>query len=284
VNRLTEEALRALSRAKTPEAVGAALELLPDGEPRARQTLLDRYRSLAGPPSILPPRRGGRSGGGIPDSGCQVRAALLRGLRGRALPSDIPLLEEALRTYELRPRDEVAGGLRAAALLVLADLDEPLAAFHAVRLLGDPHTHPMSGEPAVTAARLLRSQGHTLVLYQALLRAGVQPEVAAVCFESLAGAPASVLVSLAQERWRECEGAALLALVDLLLAHPEAGRLATTVAAIVEESEDLDVVRYAAAAIVAGRRAPLIEVLRARSSLPGERGDLVRQALTLLPG
>jgi hypothetical protein len=270
VNQLTEEALRALSRAKTPEALGAALELLPDGEPRARQALLDRYHSLTAEPR----RR---------DPGCLLRAALLRGLRGRALVSEVPLLEEALRTYEFRPRDEVAGGLRGAALLVLADLDETLAAFHAVRLLGDPHTGAMSGEPAASAARLLGSQGHTLVLYRSLLMPGLRPEVAAACFESLAAAPASVLAALAEERWHEHAGAALLALVDLLLAHPEAARLATTLAIIVEESEDLDVVRYAAAAAVAGRKAPLIQELRARASLPGPRGDLVREALTLLP-
>ena len=271
VSRLTEEALRALSRAKSPEAVGAALELLPDGDPRARQGLLERYRSLA-------------SDARRPDSGCQLRAALLRGLRGRALRSEVPLLEEALWTYEVRPGDEVAGGLRAAALLVLADLDEALAAFHAVRLLGDRYTSAMSGEPAVTAARLLGSQGHTLVLYQRLLTSELQPEVAAACFQSLAEAPASLLSALAEERWRHCTGAALLALVELLLAHPEAERMAPTLSAMVEESDDLDVVRYAATAAVAGRKAPLIEALRARASLPGERGDLVREALTLLPG
>ena len=72
--------------------------------------------------------------------------------------------------------------------------------------------------------------------------------------------------------------------MELLLAHPEAERMAPTLSAMVEESDDLDVVRYAATAAVAGRKAPLIEALRARASLPGERGDLVREALTLLPG
>jgi hypothetical protein len=270
VNRLTEEALRGLSRARTVEAVDAALELLPDGDPRARQALLERYHALAADTR----RR---------DSDCMLRAALLRGLRRRALASEVPLLEEALRTYEFRPGEEVAGRLRAAALLVLADMDEVLASFHAVRLLVDPHTSEMSGEPAVTAARLLASQGHPLVIYQAVRGAGIQPEVAAACFEGLAGAPGSVLAALAEDRWMECRGAALLALVDLLLAHPEAARLSPTLATIVEEAEDLDVVRYAATAMVAGRKAPLIEILGTLASLPGERGELVREALTLLP-
>ncbi|MBJ7599719.1 hypothetical protein [Candidatus Nephthysia bennettiae] len=270
MNRLTEEALRALARAKTVEAVGTALELLPDGDPRARQALLERYGALA-----ADRRR--------PDPDCQLRAALLRGLRGRALASDVPLLEEALHTYEIRPRNEVAGGLRAAALLVLADLDEALAAFHAVRILGDRHTSEMSGEPAVTAARLLSSQGHSLVLYQALRGGAIKLELAAACFEGLAGAPASVLAALAEEHWREYAGAALLALVDLLLTHPDAGRLSGVLAGIVEEAADLDIVRYAATAMVAGRKPPLIEALETRANLPGRRGELVREALTLLP-
>ena len=270
MNRLTEEALRALSRAKTVEAIGAALELLPDGDPRTRRALLERYHALAADTS----RR---------DSDCMLRAALIRGLRRRALASEVPLLEEALRTYEFRPGEEVAGRLRAAALLVLADLEEALAAFHAVRLLGDPHTSAMSGEPAVTAARLLASQGHPLVLYQALRGGAIQPELAAACFEGLAGAPASVLAALAEEHWKEYAGAALLALVDLLLAHPDAGRLSGVLAGIVEEATDLDVVRYAATAMVAGRKPPLIEALGTRANLSGSRGQLVREALTLLP-
>jgi hypothetical protein len=270
VNRLTEEALRALGRAKTVEAVGTALELLPDGDPRARQALLERYQSLAADAR----RR---------DSDCLLRSALLRGLRGRALASEVPLLEEALRTYEFRPGEEVAGRLRGAALLVLADLDEALAVFHAVRLLGDPHTSEISGEPAVTAAHLLASHGHSLVLYQALLALTIQPEVAAACFEGLAGAPGSVLAALAEEHWKEYAGSALLTLVDLLLAHPDAGRLAGVLAGIVEEAADLDVVRYAATAMVASRKPPFLETLGVRANLPGNRGELVREALTLLP-
>jgi hypothetical protein len=270
VNRLTEEALRALARAKTVEAIGAALELLPDGDPRARQALLERYRALAADTR----RR---------DSDCMLRSALLRGLRGRALASEVPLLEEALQTYEFRPGEEVAGRLRGAALLVLADLDDALAAFQAVRLLGDPRTSEMSGEPAVTAARLLARQGHSMVLYQALRAATVQPEVAAACFEGLSGAPGSVVAALAEDGWKEYRGPALLALVDLLLSHPDAGRLSAPLATIVEEAEDLDIVRYAATAMVAGRKATFMEALAGRAAIPGKRGELVREALTLLP-
>jgi hypothetical protein len=232
--------------------------------------VLERYQSLAADG----PRR---------DSGGLLRAALIRGLLRRALASEVPLLESALQTYEFIRSDEVACGLRAAALVAMADLDERLAAFHAVRLLGDPHTSQMSGEPAVTAARVLGSQGHTLPLYQRLLAPGVQPEVAAACFEGLGDAPASILGSLAEGPWQEAAGFVLLALIDVMLAHPDADHLANALAGIIESSDDLDVVRYAATAIVAGRRPGLIGELRLQANLPGPRGELIREALFLLP-
>jgi hypothetical protein len=271
VSQLTTEALRALSRAKSPEAIATALAMLPEADPRAREELWKRYLLL----SADPRRR---------DPGCLLRAALVRGLRGRALPADAAPLEAALRTYEFTlPSTETAGGLRAAALLVLSELDERLAGFHAVRLLGDPHTSPMSGEPAATAARLLAGQGQALILYQRLLGPEVAAEVAAACLPGLQEAPPSVLAALAEQHRTSNDPVLLLALTDLLLQHAEAERLAPTLGAVIEKSADLDVVRYAAAAVVAGRKPSLIAMLRARATLPGPRGELVREALTLLP-
>jgi hypothetical protein len=271
VSQLTTAALRALSRAKSPEAISAALAMLPERDPRAREELWKRYGVLAADAR----RR---------DPGSLLRAALLRGLRGRSLPGDAPALEEALWTYEFTlPSTETAGGLRAAALLVLADVDERLAGFHAVRLLGDPHTSRMSGEPAATAARLLASQGHALVLYQRLLTPELPAEVAAACLPGLQEGPPSALAALADSLRGSTDPVVLLALTDLLLQHADAERLALTLAALLEESADLDVVRYAAAAIVAGRKPALIAMLHTRAGLPGRRGDLVREALELLP-
>jgi hypothetical protein len=271
VSQLTTEALRALSRAKSPEAIATALEMLPEADPRAREELWKRYQLL----SADARRR---------DPGCLLRAALVRGLRGRTLPADAAPLEAALSTYEFTvPSTETAGGLRAAALLVLSDLDERLAGFHAVRLLGDPHTSSMSGEPAATAARLLASQRQVLVLYQRLLEPELPAEVAAACLPGLQEAPPSVLAALAEQHRASNDPVLLLALTDLLLQHADAERLAPALGTVIEESADLDVVRYAAAAVVAGRKPPLIAMLRARATLPGPRGELVREALTLLP-
>jgi hypothetical protein len=270
VTRLTEEALRALTRARTPEAVGGALEALPLDDGRVHQVLLDRY-------AALDPEASRR------DPGCHLRVALVRGLRGRAVAGDSPLLEAALWTYEFIPPEEVAGGLRGAALLVLAELDELLASFHAVRLLGDRHTSAMSGQPAVTAAQLLAVQRQVLPLYQRLTVPAIHPEVAAECLQGLGQAPPSLLDRLAEQFGQTGDGLVLIALVDVLLGHAEADRLGPALMVLVEECPDLDVVRYAAAAIVAGRKIALIEQLRARETLADPRGTLVREALSLLP-
>jgi hypothetical protein len=271
VTRLTEEALRALNRARTPESVGAALEALPIDDGRVRRVLLEKYAALAPEPS----RR---------DPGCHLRVALLKGLRGRAVAGDAPLLEAALWTYEFIRPEEVAGGLRATALLVLREVDDRLASFHAVRLLGDRQTSRMSGEPAATAARLLAAQGEVLPLYQRLTVPDSQSEVAAECLRGLREAPQSVLGRLADELGPSRDGLVLIALIDVLLGHAEAERLAPALMGLVEECPDLDVVRYAATAIVAERRIAAIEELRARAGLDGQRGELVREALSLLPG
>jgi len=59
--------------------------------------------------------------------------------------------------------------------------------------------------------------------------------------------------------------------------------LAQALLSVVERCPDLDVVRYAAMTVVAGRKSELIDALRKRASLEGPRGELVREALSLLP-
>jgi hypothetical protein len=271
VERVTEQALRALGRARTPEALSAALEALPEADPRARDLLVEKYWMLAA-------ERGRR------DPGCHLRTAILRGLRRRAQAVDADLLEHALWTYELLPPgpQEVAGDLRGAALLALAQLDDRASSFHAVRLLGDGDTSRFSGEPALTAARLLAAQGQLLPLYEQVLRHEPPGEVALECLRALTEAPRALVARLAEERRRRGDEIALLGLVELLLGHPEKERLVDVLMAFVEESDRLDVVRYAATAIVAGREMKLIDGLRARAGLPGPRGELVREALALL--
>jgi hypothetical protein len=114
------------------------------------------------------------------DAGGDLRIALVVALLPIAEPQDQALAERAVSTYEFLPpnREECTGGLRVAGLVLLNHLDPVLASFHCARLLVDEeYTSRMSGEPAVSAARLLASQvshlpyqGHLLPFYSYLFR------------------------------------------------------------------------------------------------------------------
>jgi hypothetical protein len=108
-----------------------------------------------------------RNGGAL-DYGCYLRNDSLRALRPIVTADELPLLEQAATTYEFPPPTfaEEAGLLRGTALLLIAEVDDALARYHAARLLVDPYSDPMSGEPAATAARMLGALGESLPLYQ----------------------------------------------------------------------------------------------------------------------
>jgi len=271
-----DEGLALLGRARSAEAVTTALSVIAPDNPRLRDAVLQRYEDIKTEPRRL-------------DADCGIRTALLRGLRQCALAADIGLLEDAVQTYEFGARGdvddhgEVACNLRAAGLLALADVDEPLAAFHATRLLADRFTAVGSREPALTAVRLLAATGHDLPLYRHLLQDGATGEEAAECFRALADAPAGILLDLA-ERWQSSsDEIALLGMFDTLLGHPALDRFSGFVMRFIEESPLLDLVAYLAAAIVAGHSEVLIELLAGGATLPDPRGELIRGALALRP-
>src|SRR5437868_2999019 len=111
------------------------------------------------------------------DPGCFARTTLTRALRHVVRQDDVGLVERTVTTYEFMPPftgpagGEVAAGLCSVALVTLIEIDETLAGYHSVRLLVDQYTSPMSGEPAVTAARVLAAQGQLLPLYARALHA-----------------------------------------------------------------------------------------------------------------
>lgn len=144
-------------------------------------------------------------------------------------------------------REECAGDLRAAGLVLLSQLDPMLASFRCARLLVDVHTSRMSGEPAISAIRILARQGspfplqrHLLPLYSYLFAQDERlPEVEAECLRHLAGASASAVSSvlsyytapisigtgIALPRYETRDDAALLGLLDLVLASPTTTRV-----------------------------------------------------------
>src|SRR5262249_34190814 len=128
----------------------------------------------------------------------------------------------AVSTYEFLPPgpSEVAAELRAVALVTLNELDGTLAGFHAVHLLTDKHTSSMSGEPAVTAARVLAAQAESLALYLYVLRhdSGIS-EVFGECLRGLTALPRALLVPLVERYIDSRDEIVLLGLFDLLLAR-----------------------------------------------------------------
>jgi hypothetical protein len=206
-----------VAQEKDAAAVRAALEVLarrPNAA--ARPALLQRYDYFS-------------ADGVRRDAGGYLRAALLGALRPLARPEDLPRLEQAATTYEFLPpgRSEEGALLRATALPLLSDLDPELAAYHAARLLVDPHTSRLSGEPALTAVRVLAALGNRWPLYSFALHpfcppglAVPVPEVLSECLRNLAGMPASRLPELI-DRWGQVEDEVVaVGLMDLVLEYP----------------------------------------------------------------
>jgi hypothetical protein len=259
-----------LARAKNPEAIASAVAMLGDSaDPRIRQVIAQKYETL----NAEPRRR---------DSGCFQRTAVVRALRGRATTDDIALLETALWTVEIVGRFDAASELRAAALVTLNDVDGALACFHGVRLLSD--AHEMSGEPALTAARLLAMREQLLPLYGLVANGGGMPEVRAECLRGLTGLPVSLVAYLLEQYRDEKEATVVVGLFDLVLGHPSRSEFAGFIASFLDRTQSIDLYRFAVNSIIAGRDPVLIALLR-RPDGPVEnsaKGTVLREALGLL--
>jgi len=265
------QALSVIAAGRATDALRAALRTLPPTDPAVREAIVARYQQITADPRRL-------------DADCALRAALLSGLRTCTQAADLALLEDAARTYEYGYKDEVAANLRAAALLAMSEVDDRVAAFHAVRLL--PDAADGTGEPGLTAARLLAALGQPLPLYAHLLGGHARGEGAAECFRGLAGVPDSVLLDLTEQWAGSRDEVALLGLLDALLdGLPDRGepeRFEAALLGFVRESPHLDLVRYLATTIVARHQETLIEALRAGPWPAPVRRAIVDEALALL--
>ncbi|MGD9933689.1 MAG: hypothetical protein AB7T37_08200 [Dehalococcoidia bacterium] len=215
------------------------------------------------------------------DSGGALRAAILKALRRVAGPVDLPLVLRAAATYEVTPNGPAALELRAEAAITLVDLRPDTAALVAARLLAeapDPAvTARQTGEPAVTAARVLGAIGRYEALYMAAtLDWNAPSEVIAECIRQLAAAPQLVFPSLVQ-RFAACTDDAInAALVDLLVAGEERGQDAEADIVHWLRTVSLDVYQFAIASLVASRRPDLHAVA---ANLVGE--EFRRDRLTV---
>lgn len=263
--------LALLGRAKNPEAIASAAGMFGESpDPRIRQVLSEKYHWL----NAEPRRR---------DSGCFQRTALIRALRGRATADDIPLIEPALWTVEIIGRFDSASELRAAALVTLNEIDGRLAVFHAARLLND--AHEMSGQPAVTAARLLAGRDELLPLYGIAATGAGQAEVVAECLRGLTGLPRSLTVHLIDRYRQEKDETILLGLFDLVLGHPARSAFADFIAGFLRRTQSIELYRFVANSIVATRDETLVAILRDADgpAKDSPKGKILAEALALIP-
>jgi hypothetical protein len=272
-----EYALRLVQAEHHPDVIQAALDVLAaTADPRARLAIVDAYAAC--------------TDGRRHDPGCYMRTALMQALRHMGSRDDVGMVEQAVSTYEFMPpftgptEGEVAAGLRSVALITLNEIDETLAGYHSVRLLVDRYTSSMSGEPAVTAARVLAAQDQILPLYAYVLRAEPDvPEVVGECLRHLTALPASLLAPLVERYLASADEIVLLGLFDLLLAHEAQTIFTATVLDFLRTTRFYNLYRYLVSTIVAGRRDGLIAPLEALVATEEDRlkVEILQQALEL---
>ena len=219
----------------------------------ARQPLLDLYAYCA-------------ANGAKRDPGAYLRSATLNALSQVVTGHDLPLLTEALETYEFLPPSfkEDAGLLRAAALSALNELDPELATLHAARLVVDEYTAEMSSEPAITAVRVLAARGAMapLFLYVMQPQDNVLAEVCAECLRNLTSLPVELLPLLIKHYSARPNPVILLGLFDLLLNHDAGPQGLPFLRANLKAPFDEDLYRYLLYAIMLTRLESLRELLR----------------------
>jgi hypothetical protein len=274
----TAFAIKLLESERNMQVIQAALQALSEYPPtEAREPLLHSYAHFSA----------------TSDSGAYVRAAILRALRSLARPADTELLTHAAMTYEFAPpgRSEIAAPLRSAALLALHEIDGDLAAYHCVRLLTDEYTSKMSGEPAVTAARVLAAQGQLLPLYAYCIdyhkfdERHQSSDALAECIRSLTGAPASIAHAIVEQYRDSQDEVALIGLFDLILERPDRERRLDVIRQFLRATRVYHAYHYLATLLATSRNNDLIEELL--QSTQNERNprkiQLLLDALALAP-
>jgi hypothetical protein len=265
-----EIAVELVERSQDLEAVRSALSVVEaEADPELRPMLHRKYDWC----EASPVRR---------DSSGFIRAGIVRALRPIVHPDDGPLLLRALTTYQMQGLYELCAELRAAALGAMSDIEPDTAALFAARFLSDPLTS-FSGEPALTAIRLLAAQQR---LEPVFALASWEERNAQVVGEALRNLDElrPQLVDLLIERHRDSnEAQVVVGLFDLLLGHRERHRWYDLILQYIVETDDMDLYGIIVTEIVASRDEYLIRALRAIADDEGdrERRALVEHALEL---
>ena len=275
-------ALGVIESESNPELLAAALRALGENvRPEDGPVLRDLYRHFA-------------ESGRKRDAGGQLRAAVLGVLWHLRDRDDIPLAIGAARTVEQNFQGD-GDIIRAAGLALLGVLDPEAGTHYALVALGANDASRMTGEPAMTAIRLLANLGHPepLALFVVASEESTMPDLLAEAFRGLTGVPSAHLRPLIElysphpdsdDRPRRLDDVALLGLCDLLIALELDDTVARALRQYLRVSS-LDVYAVLATSIVASRRPELIALFL--ESLPTEVGQprlkIALDALRLAP-
>lgn len=279
-----DRALDLLAATRSREYVDAALRVLLRDPVRARLT--GEQRPVLREKVLYYFENDDKDRGGL------IREQITRLLLTINHPGDLDLYMRGALTYHRQPVADTAQNLRAAALVGILGVDQALAGAYATRLLGEPDTSPLNGEPSLTALKVLAGSGQLLPVYLFVLRQGEafvergNGEVVASALEALAddALPRRLFAALAEQvaAWDVpvtsgglAEAITALQIADL---YPLLEHMLTT-------TRHADLVRYMVLVMAAARDQALIDLLYrlARTCPPAQVADY-RDAVELTPG
>jgi hypothetical protein len=225
------------------------------------------------------------------DPGGDVRVEVLRALWPLRSAADRELAMHARNTFE-RTLQSTGEMIRAAGLALLGVLDPARGAQEAVLVLGKDDLDPlrassaMTGEPALTAVRLLSSLGETnVLLLYALSGRAPTTEVTGEALRGLSSLGSEVLAPLLSNLISSRDDGLLVAACDVLVELPWSPDAASLLDRLLDAPDRGEVYEFIVSAIVASRRTEMIS--RMLEALPREmsqrRLTAALEALRLAP-
>ena len=266
---LHDLAMEVLADEGSPELVKLALQSLGETvRPSDGPILRDVYAYFA----ASGPKR---------DPSGPVRVEALRALWHLRSADDRGIAIDAARKFEsgVNGNGEM---IRAAGLALLGVLDPERAAYAAAWAVASGDANEFSGEPSLTAVRLLAVLGETrLLLGLAIAPSTVNADVTAEVIRSLAPVPMEYLESVFEELSGSENEAIIVALADLASSLPASPSVTRLVGDLLSRAPQPEVYAFLASTIVASRRPELVGVLI--ESLPREMSQKrLRSALEAL--
>lgn len=221
------------------------------------------------------------------DQICDAREAITRLLIRIGSPADLDLYQRGIAVHEQIRGVDVGQKLRAAALVGISTVDPALGVYYAVHLLQDrADTSRFSGEPAVTAIRLLAAGGQHAAIYQLLLAhpGDLVGEVAAAALESLGNDFPPDLYRPLVEPYLAADRAVPLTGAIAHITGSRCARLYDLLPRILTTTRDVHLYNYGVIALAASRDPALVDQLAALIAAPVPRWpEHLRAAVLLLP-